>query len=214
MGRLPYITQKASLMETAKDIFFFIGATLGMLAFFKTLLEPALNKNREKWKKVFEVVTDVDFQSVEQGTTNYLVRGKNLQRVECLIHDYYQKADYTQFNALLSNIYTEYFRELIVAHSEYRELVQVNEWLPDENGDWRFNKMAFAGEDRIPRNYHKHIFKAEIAAAKMRHSFKKLEALSDLDLWQIPFTRKFVAKRIPPLLKELSNPMVNRDAAQ
>jgi hypothetical protein len=201
-------------METAKDIFFFIGATLGMLAFFKTLLEPALNKNREKWKKVFEVVTDVDFQSVEHGTSSYLVRGKNLQRIECLVQDYYQKADYTQFNALLSNIYTEYFRELVAAHSEYRELVQVNEWLPDENGDWRFNKMAFAGEDRIPRNYHKHIFKAEIAAEKMRHSFKKLEALSDLELWQIPFARKFVAKRIPPLLKELLNPVVNRDAAQ
>lgn len=130
-------------METAKDLFFFIGATLGIFAFLKSLLEPALNKNREKWKKVLEVVTDVDFQWIEYGTLNYLVKDEYLRRVERLVHDYDQKADYTQFNALLSHIYTEYFGELIAAHSEYKKLVQVNEWLRSAEGDWRFNKMGF-----------------------------------------------------------------------
>ncbi len=186
-------------METTKNFFYFIGAILAIVAFIKTVLEPSLNRNREKWKKVLDVVTDVDFQWIEHGTLNYQIKGENLQRVERLVYDYGQKADYTQFHGLFSNIYSEYFEELIVAHSEYRDLVQVNEWLPSAEGDWKFNKEAFARETGFPHDYSQHIYKAETAAKKMRHAFKKLEALSDLELWQSLMARKFVSNRIPPL---------------
>jgi Zn-dependent oligopeptidase len=75
-------------MEFAKNIFFFIGSVMGILAFFKPLLEPLLEKNRQRWEKLQQVVTEDDFTNLGYQTwDSRYIKDKNLDRIQRLMHD-------------------------------------------------------------------------------------------------------------------------------
>ncbi|MDQ3817224.1 MAG: hypothetical protein M3362_05980 [Acidobacteriota bacterium] len=48
-----------------KDIFFFIGSLLGIVAFIKTIIEPMVESNRARWKEVKERIREEDFINLE-----------------------------------------------------------------------------------------------------------------------------------------------------
>lgn len=178
-----------------KEISLLIGTVIAIIAILKTIIEPSLTKNREKWKKILDIVNDEDFKVVLSGTTDLTVSHERLIKIDCLIYDYKEKRDHTQFNSLLASLYKKYWDELVSAHEKYRNLVQVDKWECNKNKDWYLNKSAFEDSRGIPRNYAGHILVAETEALNMRQAFKKLEALSDIDIWQLLIAEKVVNRR-------------------
>lgn len=118
-------------MELAKNIFFFIGSVMGILAFFKPLLEPLLEKNKQRWEKLQQGVTENDFANIEHQTWNSrYIKDTNLDRVEKLMYDIENKTEYLRFGPFLKKYYESEINELLRLYLCFRELVQVPEWEP------------------------------------------------------------------------------------
>lgn len=197
-------------MGIVKDIFFLIGSIFGILAFTQTFFKSAMEANRKRWAQVREVADDTDFREVQAGTWNHRVRGLNLGRIETMIHDIREDAEYLRFGPPLRRHYLEVLAELVEAHGRYRELVQVPEWEPTfaSDGseaplDWAFNRAAFIGDRGYPDDYASHLEDATAAAANMRTVYKKLATLSDLHLWEVPVAGWIVARRVRETAEDL-----------
>lgn len=82
-------------METAKDIFFLIGSTLGIFAFARSLAKPVVKSNQEKWGAVQEKLTEDDI--AELGDQVYFarrVRGDLLRKISSFVEDIRQDKEY------------------------------------------------------------------------------------------------------------------------
>ncbi len=189
-------------MELAKNIFFFIGSVMGILAFFKPLLEPLLEKNRQRWEKLQQVATEDDFANIEFQTWNsrYIV-DENLERVSRLMSDIESKPEYIRFGPFLKKLYEGELHELLRLYRCFRELVQVPEWEPvgyaEDSGSvpgWRFNKKAFDKGRGYAEDYADHLYIASWYAQRMRNSYRRLSVLADIHLVEIPIAWRIAQK--------------------
>jgi len=60
LSNLPVQVGSSAIGETAKDVTFFIGSVLGILAFLNTLIQPAFVDNRQKWEALKERLTEYE----------------------------------------------------------------------------------------------------------------------------------------------------------
>jgi hypothetical protein len=191
-------------MEFAKNIFFFIGSVMGILAFFKPLLEPLLEKNRQRWEKLQQVVTEDDFTNLGYQTwDSRYIKDKNLDRIQRLMHDIENKPEYLRFGPFLKKYYESELNELLRLYMCFRQLVQVPEWEPvghlkgaEQEPGWCFNKKAFDKGNGYGEDYADDLYIASWYAQRMRNSYRRLSVLADIHLVEIPMAWWIVPKRM------------------
>jgi len=191
-------------MELAKDIFFFIGSVMGILAFFKPMLEPLLEKNNQRWEKLQQVVTEDDFANLEYQTWNSrYIKDKNLDRIQTLMFDIKNKTEYLRFGPFLKKYYDSELNELLRLYLCFRQLVQVPEWEPvghvegsGQEPGWCFNKQAFDKGKGYGEDYADDIYVASWYAQRMRNSYRRLSILADIHLVEMPMAWRIVPKRM------------------
>lgn len=99
-------------METAKNIFFFIGAILGILGFINSVIQPMLVDNREKWKKVTEIINEEFLKNYDyniQIGRHYL---DDMGRFLNICKDFKEKKVYLIFKFPLNILMSKYLRDL------------------------------------------------------------------------------------------------------
>jgi len=204
-------------IEVLKNVFFFIGSVLGIIAFIKTLIEPMVESNRAKWKETKERITEEDFINLEFDIYQARrIRDETWSVIRGFVNDIEEGAEYLRFNSILKKLYNQSLNNLRTLYWELIEFIQVPYWEPhrdvDEDGNefryWRFNRQYFFKTHNDPDAYVDHLDAAAEIAEKMRMEFRKLSILSNLHAVQIPFAKRIIAKgaKIPKRIAASTEP--------
>ena len=204
-------------MESVKDIFFFIGSLLGILAFLNTLIGPAFTDNRQKWEALKEHLTEEDLINLQHEV--YITRriyDEVLNRVIYFVHDMEEDAEYLRFGPPFRGLFEEHKKCLISDLHKLIEHVQVPYWEhhfvedgDERRGEWRFDKNYFFFElpaivkERDPESprldpyeaYIEHLNEASDAVDRMRVHFRAIGVLANLHTFEALFARRIVRAR-------------------
>jgi len=206
-------------VQLLKDIFFFLGSVLGIIAFMKTIIEPMVESNKAKWKETKERITEEDFINLEFDIWQARrIRDETWSVLRSFIRDIEEGAEYLRFNSIFKKLYQKSLQNLSTLYWQLTQLIQVPYWEPhievDEEGTEfhfrRFNKQFFFKPGYDGEGYVDHLEAAAEIAEKMRIEFRKLSVLSNLHSVQIPFAKRIIAReaRIP---KRIATPAEQKD---
>lgn len=187
-------------MDTLKDIFFFVGSVLGIIAFSKTLLDPIMEANRRKWEQVKMRVTELTFRDIEYSVEMARrIDDEMLLQIHFFIRDIEEGAEYLRFGPVLRKHYQRHLKNLCNLYRAFRKYVQVPYWdiiYNSRNGserkDWVFQKEYFEKERPDIDEYVEHLNAASELAEKMRTEFQALSILSGLHIVELPFATRIV----------------------
>jgi hypothetical protein len=193
-------------LALAKDIFFFVGSTLGILAFFKSAIDPLLDANRQRWKQVAAKVDDNDLRALEVYVYQARrVPAELLDRIYALVRDIEEDAEYVRFGPILRRCYAQHLRAFVRQYYALRKLIQVPFWEPERekhNGKeteefaWEFQKDYFFSSDYSGISYECHLGSAADTVEALRVEYKALSILSDLHAVELPFTCLLLPRRL------------------
>lgn len=194
----------AGIMEFAKNMFVLIGSVIGILVFFKPLLESLLESNRQRWEKLQQIVTENDFEYLEfQTCSSRYIKDENLDRIQRLMYDIKDRPEYLRFGPFLKKRYESELSELLRLYGCFRQLVQVPQWIPvgrskgsEQEPGWCFNKDAFNKGRGYPEDYADDLYIVSWYAQRMRNSYRRLSVLADIHLVEIPLAWRIVSKRM------------------
>lgn len=184
-------------METARDIFFFIGSVLGILAFFRTLFEPVVSSNREKWSKVKQVLKETDLIDLEHEVDQArCVHQDTLSRLSRFSEDVRQDAEYLRFGPLWRREFEQRKNRIAELYRDLRKYIQVPYWRPkyygrEEEGEsqevWDFDKEHFYTKVENGHNvYVDHLEEAAQLVEEIRKEYRYLSILANLHMVEIP----------------------------
>lgn len=193
-------------MELIRNIFFFIGSVLGILAFIRTVTESAFDENRRKWEDLQAKLREQDLISLQyQIFMRRRVNDELLDRIDELIHDIDQDAEYLRFGPPFRKLFENYKHKLSESYRCLRGYVQVPYWQIGETVEkdaeyvyWNFDKSFFYEE--VPEGhdtYIDHLNEASDTADEMRHHYRALSVLANLHSFEAPFAHWIVKKRSP-----------------
>ncbi len=189
-------------METAKDIFFLIGSTLGIFAFARSLAKPVVKSNQEKWEAVQENLTEEDI--AELGHQVYFarrVRADLLRKISSFVEDIRQDKEYLRVGTFWRGRFEDRKKAIVDHYSNLRDYVQVPYWEPksqeidgEEFRVWEFSKSYFDFEhDGAYDDYIDHLDEAADCVNDIRREYRAMSELANAQLVEIP---------IAPLLAE------------
>jgi hypothetical protein len=176
MGRiLLYIYELVAIkhlpIELILKIFTIIGSLLGAIAFFQNFSKDIVLNNKEKWKKMTEIITVSDFDNLQYQITARQLRGNLLEKLEHLIYEIEkQNLDIVGFKSFLKNKIEIELANLKNLYKNLRQLIQVPFWNPCTGSDgkfgYEFDKNVFYEDadkswtqldfDNATREYAKH----------------------------------------------------------
>ena len=204
-------------MDLVKDIFFFIGSVLGILAFLHTLIEPAFSDNRQKWEALKERLTEQDLINLQhQVYLNRRISDELLYRVLGVCRDINEDAEYLRFGPPFRGLFEEHKNELSSDCQSLVDHVQVPYWRhnffehrDERRGEWDFDKSYFLDElptvakKRNPesprldpyRAYEDHLNEASDAVDRMRMHYRAIGILANLHTFEVLLARRIVKER-------------------
>jgi hypothetical protein len=202
-------------LELAKDIFFFIGSALGIVAFLRTLFEPAFADNRQKWEALKERLREEDLINLQsQVYIRRRVQDELLLSVDLFVRDIEQDAEYMRFGFPFRRLFEEHKNGLVDNFRQLIEHVQVPYWEHDfvgdgdeRRGEWSFDKRYFFDElpavyrERNPEGprldphqaYVDHLDEASDAVDWMRVHYRAIGVLANLHMFEALFARRKVS---------------------
>jgi hypothetical protein len=190
-------------VQAFKDVFFFVGSVLGIVAFTKTIIEPMVEGNRNKWKVIKERIAEEDFINLEFDIWEARrIRDETWTVIRNFVRDIEEDAEYLRFNSILKKHYHQSLHNLTTLYWELTEFIQVPYWEPyshttedgNEHHYRQLNKQHFYKNKDGERTYVAHLEAAAEIAEKMRVEFRKLSILSNLETIQIPFARRLITR--------------------
>jgi hypothetical protein len=192
-------------METAKDIFFFVGSFLGILAFLRISVDALRIRDRRAWDHFREMITEADLRNLEfQVELSRRIDSQLLSRLGNLVNLIQHDDENVRFGPLLRKHFRRHLDSFVRLYFELREFVQVPWWQPEraegdgeaDRIDWFFCKKAFfSGEYPQAGTYVDHLRMAADIVAAMRVEHRALSTLSELDLVEIPLAARIVRRR-------------------
>lgn len=182
-------------IEITIKILTIIGSSLGAVAFFQNISKEITNNNKEKWKKLNDIVSTLDFENLEYQITGRKIRNNTFDRITDL---YYiidrENIDIIGFKSVFKNKIHSKLLNIHKLYDELRKYIQVPYWYPIENG-WKFDKdFYFEKEDstwtsvdydNATRKYSNHIQEAELLVMEMRQNFKQIQILANKDSYEL-----------------------------
>lgn len=183
---------------------------MGILAFVRSIFEPTVEVNKERWNKLKEVISDRDLDTLDFDTwqTRY-IKKRQLVKLENLVYDIKRDAEYLRFGPLLSSRIRTHLDNICQCYEKYRELVQVPMWQPvgvslddekDNNDEreygWLFNKDYFFGSNYKGQRYDEHLEAAKRCVEEIRMEYKAIGLLSNLHFFEALFARFTLKRRL------------------
>ena len=178
-------------MEIAKDIFFFIGSSLGIFSFVISLIKPSLDDNRGKWKTVTNIIDEDFFKGLEDLHVTRVVTGNQIDTLENVLGHIKAEKDFLRlkfpnrriFSKHLSR-FEKYAKQFI---AEINHPVWEKEYPPHEDGrSYSLSKQYFSNnyEDHQEENneYIKHQTRAADLATQLRVEFRAMEAIANFTM--------------------------------
>jgi len=160
--------------------------------------------NKDKWKKVTEIVNMIDYDNLHYQISGRKIRGKTLDRLE---NFYYRidkdDQDIIGFKSIFKNKIKRKLTEINLLHDQLREFVQVPYWNPHEDIDdagtvtygYTFDKKVFFEEQdatwtnadykKATDEYAEHLRQAENIAIKMEKTFADIQRLANKDPYEL-----------------------------
>ncbi len=204
-------------VESAKDFFFFVGSVLGILAFWRTLIEPAFADNRRKWEMLRDRLAEQDLIDLQyQVYAKRRVNDELLNKVSYLIHDIKQDKEDLRLGPPFRRLFEEHKEKLSKNYWQLIDHIQVPFWeikaVEDDDTHvnyWKFDKDYFYSElpeaiaesdskkaRRISdRAFENHLNEASDAVDRIRAHYRALGILAKLHVFQAPFARWVVRKQ-------------------
>lgn len=190
-------------MEHIIKILTIIGSLLGTIAFFQNFIKDIFSVNKEKWKKVTEIISPLDLDNLQYQILARRIRGRLLNKLENLTYEIEKNnLDVIGFKSVFRNkihLKLVHFKKL---YDDLREYVQVPYWNPFEDKSdgvetfgYEFDKKAFFEDaDRTwtqieyndaTREYADHLHKAGLIAIEMETVFLDIQKLANKEPFEL-----------------------------
>lgn len=187
--------------DVIKEVFFTAGSVAGSLAFFKTLFDDKLQRDKVRIEYVRNLLPEQQILDLEGWIwSSRRVPDDTLVRLLRLSREVANEQDCVRFSGPSSKWLRASVRDITGAHDALRELIQVPWWEPseDRHGDqeWVFNKSAFETEDGEPGPYDRHLDQAAECARQVALAYQRFQIVSELHLYELPFARILLRRRI------------------
>lgn len=185
-------------MEHVKNIFFFVGSALGIVAFINSSINPLLEQNKKKWLEVEEILDDNFFQRLEFTVhQTRSVTEKQFSTLWFFLDEISQKKDYLQLKFPNKKIFDKHLKKLAKLIEELNEEVTPPIWnfhLRKNSEDLyrlenNYFKKEFTDHNQSTKEYLKHLHYATDLTIKMRIEFHALQAIANLQFVELPFKR-------------------------
>jgi len=116
-------------MDIIKDIFFLFGSLLGILAFIRTVIQPALSDNLQKWEELKKIITEDDLMNIADSIDMaYSVDDQLLLKLTRFAHDIEEDSEYLRFGPPFRNRYSRIKNDILNQYRELRQRIQVPFW--------------------------------------------------------------------------------------
>lgn len=189
--------------DGVKEVFFTIGALAGVFAFARPWIESRMSKDTERAERIKQMIDQQQLVDLEPSVySSRTIYSEHIAPFARLTHERETNQDSVRFTGPLGGFYSQELDSLLDAYRRFRDYVQVPEWEPVtlkfEDGEvdaWQFNKDAFRGEDRVPRDYAGHLHEATGVAIEMREAFYRFQLVSETHLFEVPFARWLLPRR-------------------
>jgi hypothetical protein len=191
------------VIQTVKEVFLIVGAALGIIAFFKTVLDPVLEANKRRWDEFKERVDEDRFKQLEFEVWDARrIDSETLRPIECLVSDIKERPEYLRFGPLFETQYSNHLDNLRNHYLEFRRYVQTPYWEPFgkagavEALGLKLDKEAFSNSElKTDDDYSVNLERAAEEVERMRLEFRSLSVLSNLHLFEVPFAKQIVRRR-------------------
>ncbi|MCZ2395012.1 MAG: hypothetical protein LC100_00545 [Chitinophagales bacterium] len=99
-------------------------------------MKDVVTVNKEKWKKITEIITLTDFDNLQHQISGRSLRGNLLHKLEQLMYEIDKKnQDVVGFKSLSKNKIRIELIQLRALYKKLRKLIQVPYWNPYEDSD-------------------------------------------------------------------------------
>jgi len=200
-------------MEQILKIFTLTGSCLGAIAFFQNLTKEMVSANKDKWKKITEIIKPVDFDNLRHEIENGMLRGETLNKLEELVYNIDKNdLDTVGFKSVFGNRIKNRLHKIAGLHKELRTYVQVPYWNPkfdvydddDSAIGYKLDKNVFfmknqllvekKSSNEIDRMYDNHLKNVETIAIKMYIIFSEIQKLSNKESFEFLLPWKWKIK--------------------
>jgi hypothetical protein len=190
-------------IELTIKILTIIGSILGSIAFFQNITKEVTNTNKEKWKKITEIIIRTDYDNLQYQISGRKIQCKTIDKMQIYYTIDKNDPDIVGFKSIFKNKFTPKLIQLNTRYEQLRKLVQVPFWVPHEETDddinvtdvYLFNKdVFFKDENRNWTNddyqkatsaYANHLEQAESIAKEMEKIFVEIQVLANKDPYEL-----------------------------
>ncbi|WP_334037609.1 hypothetical protein [Alteromonas macleodii] len=168
------------IASNAKDVFVFIGAAAGLIAFLKPMIEPKYNKDIERLQNLLKRLDTQEF------TINEMVYHASARRIPHALvlylgsieHDVEENTSDVRFTGPMKSIIMTELKSFIRLNKKLREFVHVPQWQTDQHRDnYEFQKDWFDDNDK---DYVQHINGVELVSEQLVDQYRRLELLTEI----------------------------------
>jgi hypothetical protein len=183
------------IASNAKDVFVFIGAAAGLIAFLKPMIEPKFNKDIERLQNLLKRLDTQEF------TINEMVHHASARRIpHALIlylgsieHDVKENTSDVRFTGPMKGIIMTELKSFIRLNKKLREFVHVPQWQTDQHRDnYEFQKDWFGDNDK---DYVQHINGVELVSEQLVDQYRRLELLTEIPALEAMLSPDILIKR-------------------
>ncbi len=192
-------------MDVIKDIFFLFGSLLGILAFIRTVIQPALSNNLRKWEELKKIITEDDLMNIADSIDMaYSVDDELLLKLTRFAHDIEKDSEYLRFGPPLRKRYNRIKNDILNQYRELRQRIQVPFWDRYHNEaegvtyeGWKIDKKYFYrqfGSDGSNK-YANNLLELARIVDDIREKYRSISVLSNLHSFELLFAPFIVRKR-------------------
>lgn len=183
-------------MQVAKDIFYFIGSVLGILAFFRPFAEPVVKENREKWEAVQEKLSEEDLVELINQIHLDRVDSKLYYKVDAFNIDIIEDRKYLRIGTFWRSAFSKRKNKLVKEYGNLNANIRSPYWKPKHWGDrtiYSMDKDYFASTE--DEDYTEHLEEAIDIANDLLREYKALSMLATAKLIELPIAPWLAEKR-------------------
>ncbi len=187
-----------------KEIFYAVGATAGVLALLRPVVETKFQRDQERLAAVRKLLDELSLIQLATRIDNHRqVPDKEFEPFRILTYDRAKNHEGLRFSGPLAKHLLREIDAIIAGYEGLRQYVQVDEWEPrskkqDDGTEytiWTFNKAAFRTEDGVKRDYAQHLVEAAEKADEIRRAYQRLQIIGEMHLLEVPLAGWLLKRR-------------------
>lgn len=185
--------------EMARELFYFIGGSSGILAFLRPLFNDKFARDQEKARVLLKRIPEIEVTALESYVWfNRYVPDRIFEKFTEITFDFDKKHECVRFSGPIAKYYMRNLSELISAYRSFRQLVQVSAWEPfHQDGErvWIFKKEVFENSQGVPEGYENHLNECRERAEILAKAYKRLQITADLHFLEFLFAGILLDRR-------------------